>query len=64
MFLPREFLGERSLAGSSGGKEEGGKESDMTERLTHTHTNKSYPQDLRVPQFPTVFEEASQGQAS
>ena len=36
VFLPREFHGQRSLVGYSPW---GHKESDMTERLTHTHLN-------------------------
>ena len=35
VFLPKEFHGQRSLAGYS---PQGGKESDRTEQLTHTHT--------------------------
>ena len=35
VFLPREFQGQRSLAGYSPW---GHKESDTTEQLTHTHT--------------------------
>ena len=35
VFLPREFHGQRSLVGYSPW---GHKESDMTERLTHSHT--------------------------
>ena len=35
VFLPGEFHGQRSLAGYS---LRGGKESDTTEQLTHTHT--------------------------
>ena len=36
VFLPGEFHGQRSLAGCSSWDR---KESDMTERLRHTHTN-------------------------
>ena len=38
VFLPREFHGQRSLAGYS---TRGCKESDTTERLTHTHTHQN-----------------------
>ena len=36
VFLPREFHGQRSLAGYSPW---GGEDSDMTQGLTHTHTH-------------------------
>ena len=35
VFLPGEFHGQRSVASNSS---QGHKESDMTKRLTHTHT--------------------------
>ena len=48
LFLPGEFHGQRSLAGYS---PRGHKESDMAERLTHTHMR---AHDILIP-IGTVY---------
>ena len=46
VFFPREFHGQRSLAGCSPW---GHKESDTTEQLTHIHTQEIYRNDNKHP---------------
>ena len=46
VFFPREFQGQRSLAGCSPW---GHKESDTTEQLTHIHTQEIYRNDNKYP---------------
>ena len=50
VFLPGESHGQRSLAGYSPW---GGKESDTTERLTHTHTH-THTQNIRLCEVSSV----------
>ena len=52
VFLPGKSHGQRSLAGYS---PRGHKESDTTERLTHTHTHTHSLQEHTVPRTKTYF---------
>ena len=52
VFLPGESHGQRSLAGY---RSKGHKESDMSEWLTHTHTEKRIPQKLATAAISPCF---------
>ena len=60
VFLPEEFHRQRSLMGYSSWS---CKESDMTERLTHTHLHYRFPRIItlkgHLSHLPLIFKEAS-----